>query len=63
MIRHRIRLAGHRRPRSVPGISRSLLPIRKIAKIAPRRSASVIGSTPGSKRVLTKVSTPAKANS
>jgi len=34
-----------------------------IAKMAPRRSASTIGSTPGSSRVLTSVSTPANASS
>ena len=44
-------------------ISKSLLPIRRTARIEPRRSASAIGSTPGSSRVLPKVSTPASASS
>ncbi len=45
------------------GISRSIPPTRMIIRIVPRRSASTIGSTPGSRRVETRVSTPETASS
>ena len=45
------------------GISRSMPPSRTISRIVPRLSASRIGSTPGSSRVETSVSTPATASS
>ena len=52
-------------PEAPPGPvdSKSLLPMRMMARIEPRRSASTTGSTPGSSRVLTSVSTPATASS
>ena len=50
-------------PANMPPDSRSLLPMRMMARIDPRRSASTTGSTPGSSRVLTNVSTPATASS
>ena len=42
----------------VSGISRSIAPRRTTRRIVPRLSASRIGSTPGSRRVETSVSTP-----
>ena len=53
---------GDRR-RADPGISRSMAPSRTISRIVPRLSASRIGSTPGSSRVETRVSTPETASS
>src|SRR5262249_2534211 len=42
----------------VEGISRSMPPRRTTSRIVPRLSASKTGSTPGSRRVETSVSTP-----